>query len=374
MKKILIPVLIALYSVAFFSCSDDNDTKVIDQQRDRLQNEADKFLSEINDLNTLRGTKVLKTFADLCREQPPFESNPEVPVIRSAQDIVQTASQGLLPVGKLTWNSDTRTWTMEASEILEFYFPETGTGTTNNAQMILTTTYGELMPFLPTNAELIVSANDEELGKATALMEFAEGLLVPQNTTINASFGEYTAIIAGNVTSNASGTDLNEATAAIKKGSTSLIDAKVDLKANLSNILEIIENPELLEIENGNVDIKIMNNLRITGAVHIGAILEQEAIIDATETEGTENYAKKLAEVYNKYAAFNLKWTNNNSKMADVKFRYGEKTEDDESYWDVIPYFEFDNESTSDIEDFFSTGFEDFLQNWAKFIQGFDEL
>jgi hypothetical protein len=353
-----------------------NDYKYSDlseeKQKEKLQEDANGFLSELQGLKTNDGIKVLKTFNSLLETSSPETSvfDPQQSSLRSVNDILKISDL----YGKFTWNASKKDWDKaESGKELEFNFPvgnQTGRITVSGVSSGVTTPaeseddeYGYLD--IPKEVSGKIYLGNSEVSSLHATTTIKDANKVPTLTELTYTLGEYT------LSSSVSTTNSNVATSTFKKGKTILIDAVADLSGNLDNLLK-----EDDITGQGNVIIRIMNKLAFAGTVD--ATNYGKAINQADDNwkkdkdqygweKADENFTKASSKAFNDYWNLFLVSLTDNYKIATLK----NKAVLYDGYWEEVAVLRFNDNTEVEAEVFFSSGFDVFFKNLEDFIHAF---
>ena len=385
-------------SLTFVSCSKDDSTSggnlipaselakypysslTPEQQKEKLSDDANSFLSQIQDLNKEKSVEVLQAFSNLLNEDPATVGRSE---LRSASDIIQINSF----YGNFTWQASSRTWTEEQSDHLEFNFPVgssagkiviTGVSSGKNytyeeyyeyydystgewLDETETTTYE-----LPKQLSAKIQLDGSEVGSAEVNADIVDDQSVPKSVTACFNLGSYK--FAENY-DKASG----KATASLLKGNTSLLNSIVNVSGNVDDLLN---NEVSLS---GNFTIQLMDNLAFAGNVDLDNYGKEMNTLDATYypypapdnydwSKADENYYNGAAVLFNKYFDVYLVSVKDKTKIAKLTRKAIFET----SYWDLMYMFQFNDSTEVDSNVYFTDGFGTVMDNWEKFINSLE--
>lgn len=389
-------------SPLFTSCSDKDDNEVIDpakypyssltpeQQKTKLGDDANAFISKIDALSSSKAIELLRTFNALTEIDQP-------------QGFPEGGSSAIIKVqdfyGKYTWNKTTNKWDKTASsDKLVFVLPATRTGTTNNGQIEITGIASNVKTDdgyqIPQQLDAILNVDNVQVGsihiKATEVSDIA----APRTAEVKYVIDDYT--LAVNATK--SSTSKNVSTFKLMKGSEILLDGSANLVANLDQIIQDEDN--VSSIGDGDVAVRITNNLELKGSVDFKNIISKQSEIedkyDALEYYDEVNHtyvyltdaqekarAEELAAVVNQYSNVILASRADQTKIATVKMR-AKKYEDTYTYWngsqnvtytdvyyEQVPVLFFNDNTSVDAEVYFSAGFNTVLNSWNSFVSKF---
>ena len=383
-------------------------------QKEKIATEANAFLGAMNDMPSGNCLSVLKAFNNLLLIAEPNGLDG----LGSSEDIIYIKDF----YGKYTWNAQKRKWdTAENSSQLEFNFPVgektakisiTGVASDVNVEMFGDEYYdyyeGERVEEsqkiqLPKELTAKIYLANQEVGSINAKSNIVDDKTAPSLTEVKYVMDDYTlTMVAAKKTPNV-------ATATLKKGSRVLIDATADLTANVDNAIND-KDPGAMK---GNLIIRIMDNLAIAGNIdvdkYIDAMNKADEIYDQNKPgeELDKEYCEASAKAFNNNTNLYIASLSERAKFAkiiegvkeytesywdyDWDYQYDWYTrkylyyENDQwvaydypqtklytyTYWDSAIYFEFKDGSKSEIEAYFSEGFEIFMENMMKFLREF---
>ncbi|MDR0231312.1 MAG: hypothetical protein LBI82_04255 [Dysgonamonadaceae bacterium] len=321
MKKLSYFLLATLvcFSLFFVSCKKDdpvnNDsfgesTKPVDnseilsfpfskltpeEQKEKLQSEANAFLAALNDLPNSTCLKTLKAFDALLSINSPEIGNFN---LNSSKNIIYIKDF----YGKYTWNSLKKTWTVsENSSQLEFNFP-TGTASariviTGVASNAKTETHEEYYDYdkgkyveitnvyeLPKELTAKIYSSDKEVGSIELKSNIVDDQTPPSLSALKYVMDEYVLTMA------AERKTPNVISSTLKKGNQVLINATADLSYNVDNAINGKEPGDM----KANMVIRILNNLAIAGNMDIDKYT-------AADNKAYKTYEEKAYEIYDKY-------------------------------------------------------------------------
>lgn len=279
--------------------------------------------------------------------------------------------------GIYVWNASREEFVKQAAtDKVEFRFPSTDGGTTNNA--ILTFTYevgltatidGEKVE-LPKKSTTVLKVNTKtELSINTTHEYTSDGTPTKSNVTaVMGAFEMNTGVV--NDSKNAS------VNFAIKKGTKSLmsISASASGKGSVGAVVD--EDEDL--ITNGNFTLEVMN-YKFTGKADIKSIIDET---DAISDNSPESRINKEAAIFNKHAQLVVVNTTNNTIIAKVEMK-GSTTRDCYDYqeWDgskfvtrtecytgteLIPTLVFKDGTKQSFEDYGENGFQAVIDEFEK--------
>jgi hypothetical protein len=397
MKKfpfILYATLICALSF-FISCGDkDSDLSIedisklkdysysdlsVEKQKEKLQDDANAFLSEMNGLQTNDGVKVLSTFNALLEinvPQPGF-------LRASVNEIILHISDFY---GKYTWNSKTGSWDLEeSSKEAEFSFPvgnQTGkivaSGISSGINYPIDYDYEADMLSsveLPKEIHGKIYLGNAEIGTIHAVSDIKNLTTFPSLSELSFVLGEYS------LSANVAKASPNIAKSTLKKGNTVLIDADVDLSGNVDFLVNEEGDPGQM---NGNAVINLQNSLAFAGIIDVTSYMQALAQIEVNYEKdyeqygggkAYENYIKADVKAYNDYFNLFLVSVKDRTKIASLKSKAVSETEtwygETYTYWEEVPVLIFKDNTEIEAEVFFSKGFETFVTNLNKFINAF---
>ncbi|MDR0863843.1 MAG: hypothetical protein LBO74_02785 [Candidatus Symbiothrix sp.] len=351
----------------------------VEKQKEKLQGDANGFLSELQGLKTNDGVKVLATFNALLEidaPQPGF-------LRASSQDVIYHIADFY---GKYTWNASKHVWDYAAStsKEAEFSFPvENKTGKIV-ASAVSSSLYYEdetwyydedskkdvdvnLSIELPKEVHGKIYLGTAEVGSLHAVSDIKSLTTFPSLSELTYVLGEYT------FTSKVAKATPSIAKSTLKNGSKVLIDAEANMSGNVDFFANDTINPGQM---NGNVVINLQNTLAFAGIVDFTKYMVvmneiDEAYYDDRDKYGREkaeeNYYKADAKAFNDYINLFLVASKDKAKIATLK----SKAKLNERYWGTVPVLVFKDNTEIEAEVFFSSGFDTFLKNLNDFVNSF---
>ncbi len=388
-KTLLLFGAVALFSLSFVSCSNDDDnSSAIDQtitdvknypysalqpeqQKVKLEQDANSLLTEIDDLKNNECIKVLKAFNNLMEIQ---DLELDGQTLRSSEDVIYINEF----YGKYTWNSATQAWDKTASASqLEMIFP-VGSSTANivvtgvasdNAYINEEETYQ-----LPKEALAKIYLGAKQVGSVFARTDFNADE-IPSYAEVTYDLGAYimeTKGTKGNPT---------EATSVFRKGNKVLFEANTNMSGNLDNLVND-EDPGQMT---GKGYVKIMDNLVLITEVDYNKLAQAEqnaddAYYDLPYEQRTEQkeaeFNTAMDKAFNDNSSIYLASRADGSKIARLIKKSKKVTEYwgsySNTYWEDAYVFEFGDKTTVDAEVYFSSGFNQFITNWENFVKNFE--
>lgn len=392
MKKLLFPFATMLISLAFAfsSCSDDEpkgsdfdklsklpySSLSPEKQKEKLQNDALDFLSKMEGLQGLEAIKIFEAFNALCEIDSPE------PRINDATSIIYLSQL----YGTYTWNEENEEWDYtKSNDKTEFVFPvddkDAKITTTAVASDLTVDIYQEIwdeeeyeyvdvyisieMPKELT-CKAYYSGSSKEEASLVLKSEIKDKNSIPRLTEATYKMGDY------QLYSKATTGTPNTATATLSKGSEVLIKANLDLDADLSNALDEEFYPNKMK---GNATISIMSALAFTGNMDILKYIEAET---AAWDEYEENYnkdaeekcEKAVAKAFNDNAEIYLVSLDDQTKIARLNCKAKEYSDRWGSWWSTIYTLQFGDDTEVEAEVFFSSGFDQFMEELDNFVLG----
>jgi hypothetical protein len=382
------------------------------QQKEKLQNDANALLADLEGLKNNDAIKVLKTFNQLLEiSAPEYGSS----TLRSAEDVILLSNF----YGKFTWNASKKVWNFaEATDKLEFEFPvesKTGRIVIPKISSSVVVNGEDEQIEIPKDVTAKIYSNTSEVGSIHATSAIVDAKTAPVLTELSYVLGEYTS------TSSLSKASPNKFVSTFKKGDKTLIEANMDLTGNVDNLIEDKDPGNMV----GNTFINVTNTLAFAGNVDITQYQSAEKEADAiredaydkastalwdaysqadeqykkdAETYGWEvandNYNKTIEAEYAKYikaveasdkvyieaevSAFNkyfdlyLISLSDKTKIAKLAEKAKSHTEYGYTYWELVPVLRFGDGTEVEAEVYFSAGFDLFLENLEKFVASFE--
>lgn len=315
----------------------------------------------------------------------PISYEEDYPEIESFQELFNEFT------GVWSWNSRTNSWDeAPAANRIEFHFPSTKNGTSNNASIVITYTGSTTVPSpieeysgdMPISLKTtLTSAGNVEVEYTIDLEYDAEG--VPTSIISKLMVSEF------NFQAKWTYSTTNASIAySMKNGDNTLMDAKLEVAGRLSkDDLDRAMNYEsetYIEdlINTANAHLQVMD-IKIVGNVDVKAMNQADNTIYPEGYWENENfdYAQAdslMADAYNKNTNLVVVYVEDRRKIADVEaYQYMESY----SYWDdwqgeyveeeysTIGYrLKFADSSTVDFETYFGSGFDGVITEMNKLI------
>jgi|GEM_PF-2675519 len=410
MKKfsyLLFAAVIGAFSV-FSSCSDndenennnnnDDSQKYLDykyselseeKQKEKLQEDAIDFLSEMEDLKNNEALRILNEFNALLEiNSPDQEFDNE---FGSVEDIIRIKDL----YGKHTWNASKEAWSFEEfDKQTEFNFSVDG----KPASIVITGVASSLVQEfyerneyidneidggweytdelvttveIPKSITIKILSGTSEVGAIHLSSDIKDKTTLPVKSEVSYSLGKYV------MTTTVTKASPSIAKSTFKKGDKVLIDANVDLSGNMDNLVNDKEPGQMT----GNATIKIMNTLAFTGnwdvTNYIKACNKAEDNYDNNYDQfgwekAEEIWEKEYSEAFNKHTDLYLISLSDKAKIA--KLQSTVKAEDyyGYTYWEEAFVLQFADETVVEAEVFFSSGFDTFMNKLEKFITSFE--
>jgi hypothetical protein len=387
MKKVsyLFFATMIAFSFVFVSCGDDKEPgNGVDEllgygysnltpegQKEKLQQDALTFLSELEGIKDEAGLGVLYAFNKFLEISEPGNLN-----LDSSEDLLYEDLYG-----KYTWNASKGKWDYtELSNQVEFIFPldESTEGkivaiasspVTIEIEKGENEEKGESVR-IPRNVTVIIYANSTEIGSINASSDINTSGTIPSNTTLSYKLGQY------GLSFQATKGGTNVITGSFTKGNTVLIDARIDASGNMDNLIAG-EDPGNI---NGNVVIKVNNALAFAGKADVLKYLqaqgqaeaEYEATMQASyNLEAYKKLAQDEAKAFNDFVELYLISLSDKTKIARLKAEVVEHDDDYYSWWESVTVLEFGDGTTQEVEAYFGDGFETFIEKLNEFAENF---
>ncbi len=384
MKKITTLFLsLSLCASIFTSCSSDDDntgktddfknypysTLTTSQQKEKLGQDANSFISSIEGLNTAKSVTLLKSLTDLLDIAKPNFDNGQS--LRTSASIIYINEF----YGEFSWDKTNKTWVKTTSaDKLIFKFPSSATSTSNDGKVEVTglssgTNDGKYE--LPKELNALLYVGTANVGSIQVKGTDVNGTAVPKAAQVKFVLDSYT------LSMNAEKGTKNTASFKLTNGNIVLLDGNADLIGNLDNA---VNNDDLSSAGAGNTEIKIMDNLVIYGNSDCGKIVSEMNTIEENNdnlenhTDATrKTYSEALAACYNKNSALVLASRGDKTKIAKVGVRSKERTStwNTEKYYEEIPTLVFGDNTVVDADVYFGAGFDQVMTNWNNFINKF---
>ncbi|MDR0559294.1 MAG: hypothetical protein LBG92_03940 [Prevotellaceae bacterium] len=354
----------------------------ISQQKEKLQDDADSFLSEIQDLKTNKGIDLLSEFSRLLEINSPKISKVS---LRSASDILKISDM----YGIYTWNKSKKDWDYLAStKELAFNFPVDNqegkivvSGKDSGVTFALDdedylSEYPEDYDYgyvdIPKEVSASLYLDATLVGSVQGKTNVSGTNKIPSLSEVSFVLDNYT------LTANMTKGNPNVANFSLKKGSKILIEATGNLSGNVDDAMS-----DESSIGNGNMVIKILENkLAFAGTVdfekYFKALNEADEKWDVDYEQGgyelaDENFTKAEVKAFNDYYNLFLVSLEDQTKIATLKQKAKEVSYGwGYYYWDAIAMLKFNDSTEVEAEVFFSEGFDFILNKWKEFINGFE--
>jgi hypothetical protein len=294
-------------------------------------------------------------------------------------------------VGIYTWDAQLQIWDYNADATnIQFYFPSTETGTTNNASFIInytgtTETYtigdaedgyvGDLP--LDLKAELKV---DDKVVFTYLFSATYDSKATPTSISTSITMGEFVFSIAGTNTNNANLTLVYT----FKQGSTIIMKFELGINGNWAP--ENIDQEEVAfqdVINSGNASFQVLG-IKAVGQVDVTNLVKKIDELDKKRNddntfEEDSSLVVEYMNTINQYVNLSLRYVDNNNIIAKLQvypvFESDTILAGDVIYinWKVtMGYrFVFGDGSTIDADVYFEEGFDGLLNDWWDYC---DEL
>ena len=406
MKKfpyLLFATMIVAFSV-FSSCSDDNDDDgntnnddpkkylnyeyselSTEKQKEKLQGDANAFLSEMEELKDNDALKILKEFNALLEINSPDKE------FGSAEDLIRIADL----YGKYTWNTSTKAWDFaESNKQTEFNFPVDGAPAsitiTGVASSLTQELYngeehlvynGEWYEWeyteelvatveIPKSIAVKIYSRTSEVGTVNLFSDIKDKTTAPVKSEVSYSLGKYT------MTTTVEKASPSIVKSAIKKGNKVLIDASADISGNMDNLVNEKDPGQMT----GNATIKIMDAFAISGNMDVTnyrkdcdkAEENYDNYRGSDWDEAEEIWEKAKSKAFNDHTDLYLISLSDKTKIAKLVSTAKEKTYYGYTYWEETFALQFGDETVVEAEVYFSSGFDAFMNNLNKFINSFE--
>jgi hypothetical protein len=399
MKQFNYLVLAIMFALpfSFISCGDDSKEVTEDaskylgysysdltpeEQKEKLEEDALAFLSEIEGLKDNEALTILKAFNDLLSiNSPDIE-------LESYDELAYTQL-----TGEYTWSSSREKWDFadgEQSGTVKFLFPVKNKSAEIVATIVPSSVdytvsdgyeeYGEdgwewieteTIVRLPKEASIKIYSGNTEVGSIQASSEIKDTESIPALTKLAYNLGEYT------MTTTVTKGNPSIVSSVFKKGNTVLIDATVNVSGDVDQLLDEENEPEGIS---GNTVIKIKDNLAFVGKTDLSKY--QEALNKASDErnkneessgweKANEEYTKAFSEAFNDYFELYLVSLSDQTKIARLESQVKSETDFGYTYWDEVYILRFNDDTVREAETFFSSGFEEFLEELEKFLENF---
>lgn len=408
MKKISYLLIVSLMSsfTLFTACGDKDDKNETtdwkdykyseltpEQQKSKLQDDANAILSELEGLSNGTGVQVLKTFYYWLNIDSPELGGSEKKSLRASETTIYLSNF----VGKFTWNMVTESWDYtEAADRLEFEFPAKNAICNIVIPKITSSVIIEVPDEnfsieVPKDVTAKIYANQQQVGTVHIVSEIVDDKTAPKLTEMTYSLDNYswsTKVTKGSP---------NTLTSSLKKGDKTLFEASIDLSGNLDNLLQD-KDPGKME---GNFFFNLNNTLAFAGNYKISDYTQAlaqadqadnstfEAALAAYQAAGyteeayliyrqawdkaKETYVKASVTAFNTYTDLWLISISDKTKIAQLKEKAKLVQYEDWSWWEEVPVLVFGDKTEVEAEVYFSSGFNLFLENWNKFIEGWNK-
>ena len=373
-----------------------------EQQKDKLAEESDAILSNLNDLPNADGIKVLKSFFELLDISAP-----------ELEDVLNYDSNaGIIAIevkdmnGEFTWNTATESWTKKVlSNKIVFNFP-VEKSTSNNGKVEITGTGSGAWVDddddekfeLPKNAKFVAFLSNREVANVEIKATDPNTDNIAKDASVKVLLGNY--VISADAKKGAD--SKVGSTFSFKAGNNVILDAVLSSTIDWEYIYEYeryvgYDNEKWESIYETAMDTTIMldyqsaevnigTNLAIVGYANVKAINNRlDEIYEKYEkTYGYDSWnwtdAVKEAKVKEEAAAYNanmkmsLVSKKDEYKIAAVKFGYTYEIDnyDGRKNYYEEPIFVFNDETEASVETFFGSGFNRVIEAWEDFFMGFE--
>jgi hypothetical protein len=397
MKKfsyLVLAIMLAL-PFSFISCGDDSKEVTEDaskylkysysnlsteKQKEKLEEDALAFLSEIEGLKDNEALTILKAFNFLMSINSP--------------DIELESYDGLAYThltGEYTWNRSREEWDFvdgEQSGTVKFLFQIenksaeiVATALPSSVDYTISDGYydydedewieTETIVRIPKETSIKIYSGNTEVGSIQASSEIKDKESIPALTKLTYNLGEYT--MATTATKGNTGI----VSSVFKKGNTVLIDATVNVSGDVDQLLDEENEPKGIS---GNTVIKIKDNLAFVGKIDFSKYLEagNKASDERNKNEESsgwekadEEYAKAISKAFNDYFELYLVSLSDQTKIARLETQVKSETYSGYTDWYATYFLRFNDETVIEAEVFFSSGFGEFIDKLEKFLENF---
>jgi hypothetical protein len=378
-------------SFIFVSCDDKDNEPVVaggstdelrgyeysklspEKQKEKLEKDAQSFLSEIKGLENEKGATVLAEFNRLLER-----NEPERFYFSSSDDFLYEELYG-----QYSWNANLNKWDykeLDSQAVFVFPFKSEEAKIVVTASSSVTVEADGERVRIPKNTSVEIYAGSNKAGSVELSSEIAAGQKLPSKTALSYVVGEY--VLSLQATRGTS----NVITSTLKKGEKVLIDAYVDATGDADRLVSE-EDPGNIS---GNVLIKVNAALAFTGKADITKFQEAESkaneeyekVVNVDYEDGNwDKYYEMRAEAYNKYnlavvEAFNdcfeLYLVSLSDRTKIARLEKDVKTYSDSDYNEEVTVLEFGDSSKVEVDVYFGSGFEDFIEKFESFISHFE--
>jgi hypothetical protein len=391
-----------------------------EKQKEKLADEANAFLSAIQDMNKEKSVEVFEAFGNLLNIDAPVIGGGK---LGSSGDIIKINQF----YGKFTWQPSTQTWKEEPSNQLEFNFPVgssqgriviTGVSSGKNYTYEeyydgdwVCTSWDEEYGYcdggywdenervektsieLPKQLSAKLYLGGSEVGSIQVDADIVSADSAPNSVKVSFNFGSYKFTESYEKST-------GKVTASFKKGNNELINISAGVKGNIDDLIEYGSDDFT-----GNFAFRIMNDLAFAGDVDFGKYgKEMDALDDKCYPypyppgfdwdKAEENYTKGSVDIWNKYFNVYLISIKEGTKIAKLikkadsvtnthqwyDYVYNPETDDYDmvmktstyTYWDEVYVLKFNDSTEIEADVYFSEGFSTVIKNFEKFIQSFE--
>ena len=294
-------------------------------------------------------------------------------------------------MGIFTWNAETQSWDYnENATNIQFYFPSTETGTTNNASFIInytgttdTYTIGDAEDGYVGDLPQDIKAELKVDNKAVFTYLFNatyDSKATPISINTSITMGEFVFSIEGSNTNNANLTLVYT----FKQGSTIIMKFELGINGNWAP--ENIDQEEVAfqdVINSGNASFQVLG-IKAVGQVDVTNLFNKIEELDKKRNNDNTFEEDSLLVVeymntYNQYVNLSLRYVDNNNIIAKLQVYPIFESDTISSggitmiKWNVtMGYrFVFGDGSTIDADVYFENGFDGLLNDWWNYC---DEL
>lgn len=406
MKKQLLSLALGA-AVLTYGCKKDSDAKKeedpfkleysnnsVEQNKKELENSGVEFVKEFSSLPEEPFIDVLDVFAglnfgDIDVDGIGLNSVNKVKLAASkksiktfasiAQDSAKSVAKLSGAYGVYTWNRSKEEFVKtNASDRVEFLFPSTENGKSNNASLKFTyeagvtaTIDGEKME-LPKKSTTTLTVDGKSLLSIVSTHDFkADG--TPTKADVKATMGAFEM---------SSGMVNNEKDAsvkyALKKGAKTLMSVTAD--GTGKGTVGAVVNEEDDLVKNANVTLEVMN-YKFTGKANIKSIIDEVNLVSDTSAQGSID---KEAAIFNKYTDLVVVNTKDNTIIAKVEVKgtvnrncwvyedwHGNQYQDCYTDQELVPVLVFKDGSKQSLEEFGETGFQGIVDEFEKLLEKF---
>jgi len=408
-KNLKYVVVFLLGCLVIISCSKKKETtnpldfpyanETVDQGKANLQSSGEEMVTEMTKFESVDGLKVISNFNDNLNADDPTSTLKSSPLLAPATKSNKLTSKDMFGYlraglkesddttlqqefdrykGIYTWNIATKVWVKTTStDKIEFDFPSTKTGTANNAKIVITYTGIKGISIItnykgdmPANFNTSLYVNDSKIaeydltcayntdGTPSSVVYFAA--IYPFKFQVSLTYNATSASIKYSFTDDSK--IIVECYAGVngKLDKTSIENVQNNTSLNATDI-----------VNNANAYFQVMN-IKLAGQIAYKGWYDDAMLIDGNLRYTSAQRDSASAVAINKNMLLVLVYADTKQKIAQAEAYCDTRTYTWYDYYDN-PYtetesyvdmrFVFADKSKGNLEDYFSTGFQNLVSD-----------